>query len=408
MGQLNFLPLNIYFNDQSIANILSLKRVMDLPGVSIAMENGHDPAIVLQYRGQKVRFTGTGGGLFHCSSNDLQPLLNSQHTPSTIEATTVLPRTISSYLATVRENKLLYGKKDRENARRARDLQRLQLWPSHESLIRHIESGQLQGCDITRADISRTNVIYGPLVAALQGKLTRPPQVRKNATQHPIPNDITQESMKIKLYLDIFYINGVPFLHTKSKDVNYITIQHLPNRKEKTLITKLGFVVNRYLRRGFKITDVFSDNEFKGASIQELFLPANMHFCAKDKHVPIIQRSICTIKERARAVYNDLPNRSLPTVMIIGLMEQIAVILNAFPSQDTVIQQSPSLLVESRGPMKYDKLSLPFGAYAMVYTGTDNTMRARGISAVALHSSNDSTSFYFMLLMTGCKINCNK
>ena len=53
--------------------------------------------------------------------------------------------------------------------------------------------------------------------------------------------------MKIKLYLDVFYIDGVPFLHTKSKDLNYITIQHLPNRKEETLTAKLIFVVNRYL-----------------------------------------------------------------------------------------------------------------------------------------------------------------
>ena len=89
-------------------------------------------------------------------------------------------------------------------------------------------------------------------------------------------------------------------------------------------------------------------------------------------------------------------------------MEQIAAVLNAFQAQDTVIRQSPSLLVEGRGLIKYDKLSLPFGAYAMVYTGTNNTIRARGIPAVALHSSNDSTGFYFMSLMAGHKINCNK
>ena len=51
MGQFNFLPLSVYFNDQSIANILSLKQVINLPGVSIAVENGPDPAIVLKYKG---------------------------------------------------------------------------------------------------------------------------------------------------------------------------------------------------------------------------------------------------------------------------------------------------------------------------------------------------------------------
>ena len=77
MGQFNFLPLNVYFNDQSIANILSLKRVMDIPGVSIAMENGCKSALVLHYMDKEVRFTGAGGGLFHCSSDDLLPLLGS-------------------------------------------------------------------------------------------------------------------------------------------------------------------------------------------------------------------------------------------------------------------------------------------------------------------------------------------
>ena len=260
MGRFNFLPLNVYFNDQSIANILSLKRVMDLLGVSITMENGNEPAFVLQCMEQKVRFTGAGGGLFHCSSDDLQPLFDPQRAIDIDDNTTVLPKTIPSCLTTVRENKLFYGKKDREKARRARELQRFLLWPSDKSLIKHIESGQLQGCNITRADVSHANNIYGPPVAALQGKLTRPSQVRNNATQSPIPKDITEESMKIKLYLDIFYIDSVPFLHTKSKDINYVTVQHLPNRKEETLVTKLGFVVNRYLRRGFTITDVFSDS----------------------------------------------------------------------------------------------------------------------------------------------------
>ena len=102
VGQFNFLPLNVYFSDQSIAKFFLIKRVMDLPCVSITMENGHEPALVLQYMGQKVRFTGAGGGLFHCSSNDLQPLLNQQHAADIIEGTTILPGIISSCLATVR------------------------------------------------------------------------------------------------------------------------------------------------------------------------------------------------------------------------------------------------------------------------------------------------------------------
>ena len=405
-GYFTYLPLQVYYNNSSIANILSLKHVMDIPGVSVTIDNSTEPTIILSYEGKDVRFSSTGGGLFHCSIKDLHPL-----SPSKSVTTSTTPNkgpdTTTSCLATVRMNESKYTKKDRQGAIDARNLQRDLMWPSSEALIKYIEGNYIQGCNITRADIIRAEQIYGPPLAELKGKMTHPKQIKDSTTQFPLPT-LNKDILNIKLYVDIFYVNGIPFLHTKSKDLDYITVQHLKSRKEKEISSKLGIVVDRYIKRGFVISDVFGDNEFNHPIFERLVLPANMHICAKGEHVPVVERSIRTIKERARSVFQDLPYDRIPKIMIISLLERITRVLNTFPSNSSKIQQSPALLVEGRGPLNYKVPRVPFGSYAIIHAGTDNTLNTRGIPAIALRNSNESTGHYFMSLATGKRLNSNK
>ena len=55
--------------------------------------------------------------------------------------------------------------------------------------------------------------------------------------------------------------------------------------------------------------------------------------------------------------------------------------------------------------MGMNKNRAEFGAYALVYTGTENNMRKRGVPTIALKESNDVGRCYFMSLYTGKKIN---
>ena len=406
IGTFKHLPLQVYHNNDSIANILSLTDVMNIPGLTVRIKKDPVPSFVLKYQGNEVLFTSAGGGLFHCTIDDLSSL-STRRTSSqqTNKQSTAEPATV---FTTVRDNEASLSKRELEGVKAVRDLQRVLLWPSDEALVKCIESGQIEGCSITKSDIMKAKTVYGPPVASLQGKLTRPKQHRNESTQIPVPKDLTQDAMRIKLYIDLFYVDGVAFLHTKSKDLNYITVDHMSDRKQANLALKLSFIVDRYVKRGFTITDVFADNEFSGPVIQRVFLPANVHLCARGEHVPIINRSIRTIKERARAVYSELPFANIPTIMTVSLIERIAYTMNSFYSIDSVIQQPPALLEEGRTAYKYNKPRLPFGTYAIIYAGTDNTMTVRGIPTIALRDSNYTNGFYFMSLKSGRRINCNK
>ena len=47
---------------------------------------------------------------------------------------------------------------------------------------------------------------------------------------------------------------------------------------------------------------------------------------------------------------------------------------------------------------------ISFGSHAMVYTGTDDTMKRRAVPAIALNEPNDHEYHYFMNLYTGKRL----
>ena len=94
------------------------------------------------------------------------------------------------------------------------------------------------------------------------GKMTTPPQVKDSSSQILLHDISLNIDRRIKLYIDIMYVCGRSFLHTKSKDINYITIHYLPDKKSITIKKKLKLVIKKYLSRGFTIIDEFGDNEF--------------------------------------------------------------------------------------------------------------------------------------------------
>ena len=140
-------------------------------------------------------------------------------------------------------------------------------------------------------------MIYGIAEPILRGKMVAPKQRKRYNKQIPLPSNVKKDVM---LYIDILYVNGNPFLHAKSKDINYISIERLKDRELSTLIEKVEKVFKMYTSRGFYITDVYADNEFNHDAYATLFLPGRLHICATGEHVPTIERSVRTVKERAR------------------------------------------------------------------------------------------------------------
>ena len=195
------------------------------------------------------------------------------------------------------------------------------------------------------------------------------------------------------------FVNGIPFLHTKSKEVNYITIQKLDKRTTGKISKRLKNVMSRYITRGITNTDIFADNEFNSKVYKQLVLSATLHICAKGEHVPIIEISIRTVKERARSVFQGTPFDRLPKLMTTSLLEGVERWLSIFPSTNShELSLSSAMVVGGRdcpgGTMK----RIAFGTCSMVYVGTKNNIFTRTEPCVALRDSNNSRGHYSMSL----------
>ena len=108
--------------------------------------------------------------------------------------------------------------------------------------------------------------------------------------------------------------------------------------------------------RGFKVTVIHGDNEFNFESIKDACVSSRLHICAKNKHIPVIERSTRIVEERARFTRHSIPYTCYPEIITNVLMEQIEYWLNSFPSTDSLIDSvGPANIVEGRLNVDYRK-----------------------------------------------------
>ena len=83
-------------------------------------------------------------------------------------------------------------------------------------------------------------------MASVRGKTTASLMI-KNKSQQIMLRDIPElEEQMVELYVDLFYVNGIPFVHTKSKEINYITIQKLNKRTTGKISRRLKNVMEEW------------------------------------------------------------------------------------------------------------------------------------------------------------------
>jgi len=231
----------------------------------------------------------------------------------------------------------------------------------------------------------------------------------------------------------IFYIQGAPYLLTKSKSIKFQSVQsfnRISKRNRSTgrttykrdttaIIAGLHKVLQAYATRGFKITAINGDNEF--AKIVDKLNPStantlldcadsplshfNVNICAANENIEMIERAIRTIKERIRCTWSPLPYTKAPKVMVDECIYDMVSVLNDFPHKNGISRNiSPAAIVLGRPKLNCSNRTLSFGAYCEVYMGTTNDGTPRSVSSIALRPSNERGGYYFMSLDTGRRL----
>ena len=275
-----------------------------------------------------------------------------------------VPTPACTMLSTVRDQKQLFTPRDVSKADDARRLYRLLGRPSEAEFLKLLSSHAILNCPVTADDARRAAVIYGPDVATLKGKTTRLGEATRVHCFEPVPvpPHIHQHYGTVVLCVDFFFVQGIAFIHTISRDLHSRTATPVPNRKSTTILAELQSVIRLYASRGFAVRDVHGDQEFE--CLRDDLAPIHLETVPADSHVGEVERSNRTVQERARACAHGLPFKRLPKLLITSMVHDVIRCLNMLPSPTGVSRSlSPASIVTGVPPPDYTKLTLEFGSY---------------------------------------------
>ena len=78
-----------------------------------------------------------------------------------------------------------------------------------------------------------------------------------------IPHELCDTQCNVFLYIDIMYVNGMPFLTTISKSSKYHTAMRVADCMAPTIAYLVESVLKLYSRTSFQVKEVCADHEFK-------------------------------------------------------------------------------------------------------------------------------------------------
>ena len=90
-------------------------------------------------------------------------------------------------------------------------------------------AGGIGGCTITADDAKVAYKIWGDSVSRLKGGTVRETGQRKPQSLVKVPQELIQLQHKVRIGIDIFFVNGHSFFMVYSRMICFTTVTHLIN-----------------------------------------------------------------------------------------------------------------------------------------------------------------------------------
>ena len=389
MGYLGNYPSPVWYLTNGHANILSLHDITW--HYRVTMDTAVENLIILHSAdGQQHRFTPSGKGLYKWEHR--------------MDPTTDIPCWL--FITTVRGQGDHYTWHDYKHAQAARRLQNIIMHPARCHMS-DVAVSHLRNCLITKEDVWAADDISGLDLGSLKGKTVWHPNKHVQAGTSAVPRSILKLHQDVVLSLNIMLVNKLLFLLTSSHNIFFSTVESLPNCQVGTVAACLKKVIQLYHHCGFHITSITCDPEFE--ALRPSFPMLNC--CTAGKHVPEIERYIHTLKDRTQSAYNILPFKNLPWLILIHLLKNCTLWLNAFPAANGVSSvHSPHFLLTGR-ELSFDKHTvLEFGSYVQTHEEHSNGMEPRTMGAICLGPTGNAQGGHYVVssVTTGLPCPCLK
>jgi hypothetical protein len=221
-------------------------------------------------------------------------------------------------------------------------------YPGPKSLIDMINQGAIINCPVSAKDIARANSIYGPDLASLKGK------TRKQKVSNPpidfLPREITSDLI---LNTDIMFVNSNAFLVSVSTPLGLTIVNELGYTKGarslKSVAPALMEQLDTYSSRQFNIKSIKTDCEGAIIAMTQVLNQRGIvvNPAGPGSHVPVIERKIQEVKQRARGIINTLPYK-LAASLIVHLIIFVVSRINLIPHKTGLTNISPAEAFKGR------------------------------------------------------------
>ena len=112
---------------------------------------------------------------------------------------------------------------------------------------------------------------------------------------------------------------------------------------------------------------------------------------SNDEHVEDIERLNRTVKERVRKVYNTIPFKKIPNIMIIELVDKVIFCINDLPHSPSVRGDLRPRQIVTSLTFNYNKhCHLQLRKYAQVHEYHGNTMQECSKGSIVLRPTRNS------------------
>ena len=244
------------------------------------------------------------------------------------------------------------------------------------------------GNPVTTDDIIMAEQIFGTDIGRIKGKTTRRKPAPVVDDYIEIPKKLISTKREVTLCMDGMKVNGLAFLTTVSRNLQYRTAQFVKHQTPGVYREVLQEIFRVYNTGGFQVTTIRCDNEFRPL-IEPLANEFNvdMNFANAQEHVPEAERNNRVIKDRVRATFHRLPYRRLTRTMVKVLVSDSAKKLNFFPAKHGVSKfYSPRMILHQKNLDFMRHCRYAMGTYVQAHEEPkhSNTNEARSLDCIYL------------------------
>ena len=209
--------------------------------------------------------------------------------------------TFAEGIYTIVKSRSRVSKRDQIKADRVRRLQHVAGFPSDETSIYSVLTNGIKNNPISKRDVQICNDVLGRIKCIAQGKTTMkqsdPVDVNSQIVKLP-PATLTHYS-NVQLAADVMCVNDVPFLTSMSNHLHHGSSSAVDNLKTPTLEEGLRNIIRCYNVRGFSISIIFVDIQFKFLKDRNV-LGVTINVVSRGEQVKQIERFHRLIEERCR------------------------------------------------------------------------------------------------------------